>query len=56
MRRSVVTLTWVDSPSATMLAVTVAAAVPEPRLSFPDASMTTRRAASSVSTKRPVPR
>jgi hypothetical protein len=35
--------------------VTVARAVPGLRLSRPDASMTARRAASSRSTKRPVP-
>src|SRR3982750_3596298 len=53
--RSVITRTAVRSPSAASVAVTVAAAVPADRMSFPVASTTIRWAASSRSTKRPFP-
>ncbi len=56
MLRSVVTSTSVASgPASVMTAVTMAPAVPLPRLSLPLASITIRRAASSFSTKVPVP-
>jgi hypothetical protein len=54
--RSVATSTRVvPSPASVRLAVTVAPAVPLPRLSLPFASTTKRPAASSCSTKVPEP-
>ena len=53
--RSVTTRTRVSEPSGSMVIVTVAPAVPLPRLSLPLASMTARCPASSRSTKDPLP-
>jgi len=55
MFRSVSTSTFVEDPSATIVAVTWAPAVPLPRLSLPLASITIRCDASSFSTNVPVP-
>jgi hypothetical protein len=56
MARSVVTVTFVaEPPSSCSWAVIVAVAVPLPRASLALASMTARRAASSLSVNRAVP-
>ena len=53
--RSVCTWTSVDSADPFMVRVTVAPAVPLPRLSLPLASTTKRRAVSSFSVNVPLP-